>query len=112
MKCIQRVHTDTALEAGACELTQAALHLVLHNKICRACRDMEKAVGPFAGQGRDHGSQLRVAIGKLVGFSDRIDRRPDDWMIDPAAQAFDVVGPGANRLADREALLMLGAIRG
>ena len=103
---VDRVHADAALEAGAGELAEPALHLVLQHQVVGAAGHVQEAVDALAGVGRDRRPELRIAHGQVVGLGHRVDRRPDHRVIDrlrhqlaeqedpqlPAPQALDVLG--------------------
>ncbi len=79
---VQGVHPDAALEAGAGELTEPALHPVLRHHVLHRFGDVQEPVDRSAGDGREGGRQLRLVGGELVGGGHRIDRGPDEWMIE------------------------------
>ncbi len=82
MQRVERVHADAALEAGAGELPEPALHLVLHHQVGRALGDVQKAVDALAGERRDRRRKLRVAHRQVVGLGHGVDRRANDRVID------------------------------
>ena len=117
VKCVERIHADAALEAGAGELTEPPLHLVLHDEIGRAFRNMQKTIHALAREWRDGGGQFRVPDGEIIGFGNRVDRGPDDRMVDrlrnpfahqidlelTPAQALDIFGARTDRISRERA---------
>jgi hypothetical protein len=113
MERIQRIHADATLEAGPRQLPEAALHLVLHDKIGGARRNMEETIDALAGQRRHRGSEFRIAVREVVSLRNRVDRGPDDRMVDrlgdqfahqvdlqiSAPQALNVIGPRPDRIS-------------
>ena len=109
---VERIHADAALEARARQLPKTALHLVLHDEIAGARGDMEEAVYAATGEGRDGGSQFGILVREIVSLRDRVDRRPDDGVVDrlfdelahqidlqpTTPEAFDVFGAGLDRI--------------
>jgi hypothetical protein len=120
MQCIDRIHAHAALEAGTGQLPEPALHLVLQDQVLRTAGHMQKPVDAFAGVRRHGGTKLRIAQRQFVGFSHRIDRRPDERVIDrlvnefteqehaqlSATQTGDVILGAANRLAHSRSNLL------
>jgi hypothetical protein len=108
---VDRIHADTALEAGARELAEPALHLVLEHQVVGAAGHVQEPVDPLAGVGRNRRSQVGIAHGQVVGLRHRIDGRPDHGVVHrlpdqlaeqehpqvAAPQALEVLGAGADR---------------
>jgi len=69
MQRIERIHADAALEAGAGQLTETPLHLVLHDEIGGTRGDVQEAIDAIAGEGRDGGSEFRILVGEIVGLA-------------------------------------------
>jgi hypothetical protein len=55
-------------------LSEAALHLVLHDEIGGARRDMKEAIDALAGQGR-HRGESGIGVGEVVGLGALIEGR-------------------------------------
>jgi hypothetical protein len=105
-------------KAGAGELAHAPLHPVLHHQVLRRSDDVEEAVHGCIDQLAMRGRQLRVFDRQVIGPGQRIDRGPDDRMIDrlghafaeqvdgdvPPAQRFDIVVAAGDRGKARPAV--------
>ncbi len=110
---VDGIHADATLKAGPGELTEPALHLVLGHHVIGAACHMQEPVDGFAGQLGLLAGQFRLLDDQVIGGGHRIDRGSDDGVIDrldhplseqphvqiPPAQALDVVGAVANRIA-------------
>ncbi len=64
---VEGVHAHAALKAGAGELAEAALHLVLRDQVVDAGAHVQEAVDALAGERRNHARQLGVLHRQVVG---------------------------------------------
>ncbi len=99
---VDGVHADAALEAGAGELAEAALHAVLRHHVVRALGDVQEAVHRLAAEARVSQGQLRLGHREVVGGRHGVDGRPDhrvvDRLLDPLAEEVDLEAAAAQAL--------------
>src|SRR5690606_11054512 len=98
---VEGVHAHAALEAGAGELTEAALHLVLRHHVLGALGHVEEAAHAVAEARAGDARELGLGDGQVVGGGHGLDRRADqrvvDGLLDLLAEDVDVEAAPAER---------------
>lgn len=57
------------IKAGARQLAEMALYLVLHYKSGSSRRDVQEAIHAITGEGREGRCQFGILVGKIVGWT-------------------------------------------
>lgn len=87
---VEGVHTDAALEAAGCFLTEKSLHLDFLDEVFRGLVQMGETVDGVARQVARccHEVLIFWILGQGIGHGNAVDGRTNDGMVDPVVDFF------------------------